>query len=412
MLPLSRDLNQDNARKVKSVIDRIKMALGEVNDVFENVMQSKAEMMGNAFRAQEYSVKLFSEEVLRGTLFFSLSMILKKIDPIVRKCANLGDWLIISQGRAHGSRGYVEIVPKLYDVMHNTYDRRSVLLVDKITGEEEVPSNVQAMILMNSSDYPDVLAHVSVRARNLKVLFAVCFDEAQCRDLKALAGKHLILNVKGQSVDIQEQNPQLPLARRASSHLILQSAIDTAAALEPPPMFTNSLMYMDEFSRKHSGAKSNNLKILRGKLDHWIKLPESAVLPFQLAEYSTSLEPSTESKLMKLIEKIHSIKSVKKMTKMLHQCKELVLGLKFYEGNAHHRFLKEQLLKFGIPAAQFDQAWYTIKRVWASKFNERAFLATKKLGVRIDQIFMAVLVQKVIPAEYAYVIHTTNPMNL
>lgn len=177
-------------------------------------------------------------------------------------------------------------------------------------------------------------------------------------------------------------------------------------------MFSNALMYMDEFSRKHSGAKSNNLKILRGKLDHWIKLPESAVLPFQMAEYSTSLEPSTEGKLKALIEKIHAIKSVKKMTKMLHQCKELVLGLKFFEGNSHHRFLKEQLLKFGIPASQFDQAWYTIKRVWASKFNERAFLATKKLGVRIDQIFMAVLVQKVIPAEYAYVIHTTNPMNL
>jgi alpha-glucan,water dikinase len=89
----------------------------------------------------------------------------------------LGDWHIISQGRAHGSRGYLEIVPKLADVMHKTYDRRSVLLVDKITGEEEVPSNVQAMILLNSSDYPDVLAHVSVRARNLKVLFAVLFNE-------------------------------------------------------------------------------------------------------------------------------------------------------------------------------------------------------------------------------------------
>ena len=53
----------------------------------------------------------------------------------------------------------------------------------------------------------------------------------------------------------------------------------------------------------------------------------------------------------------------------------------------------------------------TIKKVWASKFNERAFLATKKLGVQMNQIYMAVLVQKIIPAEYAYVIHTTNPTN-
>ena len=64
---------------------------------------------------------------------------------------------------------------------------------------------------------------------------------------------------------------------------------------------------------------------------------------------------------------------------------------------------------FGIN--DFQKAWFSIKRVWASKFNERAYLATKKLGVSLDQIFMAVLVQKIIPSEYAYVIHTTNPTN-
>ena len=59
-------------------------------------MQPRAESMGKAFKADDYAVTLFSEEVLRGTLFFSLSMILKKVDPHVRKVANLGDWLIIS----------------------------------------------------------------------------------------------------------------------------------------------------------------------------------------------------------------------------------------------------------------------------------------------------------------------------
>lgn len=69
-------------------------------------------------------------------------MILKKIDPHIRKCAHLGDWLVISHGRTTGSRGYVERVTNLYEVMHNTYERRTVLLCDKINGEEEVPNNV------------------------------------------------------------------------------------------------------------------------------------------------------------------------------------------------------------------------------------------------------------------------------
>ena len=99
------------------------------------------------------------------------------------------------------------------------------------------------------------------------------------------------------------------------------------------------------------------------------------------------------------------------MNKNLYRCKEIILNMKFHQNDPHHQNLKAELIKFGIPPAQFDQAWYSIKRVWASKFNERAFLATKKLGVTLHQIFMAVLVQRVIPAEYAYVIHTTNPTN-
>ena len=277
---ISKDLHEDNARKVKSVIDRLKQALGEVNDAYDEVMQTKAEMMGSHFGVADYAKKLFSEEVLRGTLFFSLSMILKKIDPHVRNCAHLGNWLIISQGRSHGSRGNVVRVKNLADVMHKVYDERSVLLVEKITGEEEVPTNVQAIVVLNASDYPDVLAHVSVRARNLKVLLTVLFEEDECNKLLKLENRHVFLKVEGSNVKYELQSKDQPIARRASSHLILQSAMDEAKRLEPPPMFKTSLMYMNEFSQLHSGAKSNNLKFLRDKLDPGIKLPDSAVIPF------------------------------------------------------------------------------------------------------------------------------------
>jgi alpha-glucan,water dikinase len=60
------------------------------------VMQSKAELLGKEFGVPEYAYKIFAEELIRGTLFFSLSMILKKIDPLIRKWAHLGDWLVIS----------------------------------------------------------------------------------------------------------------------------------------------------------------------------------------------------------------------------------------------------------------------------------------------------------------------------
>ena len=76
-------------------------------------------------------------------------MILKKIEPHVRSKANLGDWLVISRGRSYGSRGHAVKVANLSDVMLETFERRTILLVDRITGEEEVPSNVQAIVLLN-----------------------------------------------------------------------------------------------------------------------------------------------------------------------------------------------------------------------------------------------------------------------
>lgn len=152
-------------------------------------------MLGKEFKLSEHAFKIFSEEILRGTLFFSLSMILRKIDPKVREIAHLGNWLIISKGRSHGSRGYIQYVKHLKDVMHLTYDRRTVLLCERIDGEEEVPANVQAIILVDGRDFPDVLAHVSVRARNLKVMFTVCFDEELVAEMKEMVDKHVFFTI-------------------------------------------------------------------------------------------------------------------------------------------------------------------------------------------------------------------------
>ena len=53
------------------------------------------------------------------------------------------------------------------------YDEPTVLLAKRVTGEEEVPEGAVAVL---TPDAPDVLSHVSVRARNMKVLFAICHE--------------------------------------------------------------------------------------------------------------------------------------------------------------------------------------------------------------------------------------------
>ena len=70
-----------------------------------------------------------------------------------------------------------------------------MLVADRVTGEEEVPQGAVAVL---TPDAPDVLAHVSVRARNMKVLFAVCHEDAPLKEIRTLAGKvHISVPASG-----------------------------------------------------------------------------------------------------------------------------------------------------------------------------------------------------------------------
>jgi alpha-glucan,water dikinase len=74
--------------------------------------------------------------------------------------------------------------------------------------------------------------------------------------------------------------------------------------------------------------------------------------------------------------------------------------------------LKGVMAGEGLPAPEpWEDAWGAIKGVWASKWNERAYLSRKTWGIPHGDLYMAVLVQEVVDSEYAFVIHTVNPFS-
>jgi len=177
--------------KIKSVSDRLNRCLSHVIDFFNKYVDKKARYLGKEFHADDFTLNLFTEEIVRGTIFFALSMVLKKIDPFLRKAADLGNWKIISPASKNKSSliGNIDFVKNLNDVQFKTYPKNTILLSEYVGGNEEIPVNVECLIITNGNDYPDTLAHVSVRARNLGVPLVVCFDEEICNKIKNLIGK-------------------------------------------------------------------------------------------------------------------------------------------------------------------------------------------------------------------------------
>lgn len=74
-----------------------------------------------------------------------------------------GSWQVISPVEVCG---FITSVHELLTVQNKVYRKPTVIIANRVTGEEEIPDGVVAVL---TPDMPDILSHVSIRARNSKV---------------------------------------------------------------------------------------------------------------------------------------------------------------------------------------------------------------------------------------------------
>ena len=401
----------DSALKIKSVLSRLSRLLTSVIDYYSLYYDAKGKYFGKECNCDNFAVQNFSEELIRGSIFFALSMLLKKIEPIIRKKANLGDWLIISRGIKNRIIGKLIFVKKLHDVQFTKYSEPTIIISQNISGDEEIPINCVCLIIIKSENYPDVLAHVSVRARNLNVPFAVCFNENKSNEMLRLLWQNVEVNINNQEFVLSKNiiNKNIEIDKEKNEEIDKTIKIDDIGK-----EYKKIYLETEEFEKNCVGAKSLNTKNILRKVPNceWLKYPESFAVPFNVNEYFLSLEENKKIR-EELDEYISKIKLARKpdiIKDLLEKCKNLTTKIKFIE-NPETLKLKNKLISFGIKSEEFESAFTSIKTVWASKFNERVYIATNKVGIDLTQIKMSVLIQKIIPAEYAYVIHTKNPLN-
>ncbi|HZR19277.1 MAG TPA: PEP/pyruvate-binding domain-containing protein [Verrucomicrobiae bacterium] len=384
------------ALHAKSIVDRIGRALADWTDRVYRLLQPKAELLGQAFQAENWTITLFSEEVVRGSsLGFALSMLLHQVDRVLRPAANLGDWQIVSRGRGTGK---VEVVETLRAVQGRQFNGAAVVIADKVNGDEELPEQVVAVL---APDVTDLVSHVAVRARNAQVLFASCSDSSVLDHLKELRGRFLHIEVTpGGDVAFKEVAQSESAAMPGSTR--------PRPALRPRPEFTRYAITVDAFNERVVGAKSGCQARLRGKLPNWVKQPASVALPFGCFEQVLNLpeNQATAQQLSALASGLKDKIDADKLTAIRQAVERLTAPEELKSA------LREACVRMGIAwPADWEDVWRCIKQVWASKWNERAALSRRRMALSDDDLFMAVLIQPVVPADYAFVIHTVNPSN-
>jgi alpha-glucan, water dikinase len=385
------------ALHARSVADRAARWLqGFTSDLYEQ-LQPRAEFLGEAFGIEPWSVSLFSEEVIRGGPAFALSLLLRHLDPILRKAAGLGGWQIISPAPAFGR---VRVVERLLDVQGEDFPEPTVLIADAVAGNEDIPESVTAVL---TSDTPDLVSHVAVRARNLPVLFATCFEPEVYGRLKERRDHIVSLRTTpGGDVECSEGTGEADGGSGRSSKPDRTEVPVASRHLRLPERW---VVTQEEFNRDIVGGKANNLNGLRGRLPDWIHLPASLALPFGCFEKALADAGNRE-----LGHKYKALLATaeKAPTEVLPRLRA-ILGEMTPPAE-----LKESLLaawqRVALLPGSWELAWDAIRRVWASKWNERAYLSRRARGVPHEDLRMAVLIQQVVEADYAYVIHTVNPL--
>jgi alpha-glucan,water dikinase len=381
--------------QAKAVLDRLGHALGAFIDQYYKLLQPKAEFLGRAFHADTWTITLFGEEVVRGQPAFVLSILLRHLDPILRKRAELGNWQVISPGRGMGQ---VEVVATLKSVQGKGFARPTIIVSDEVAGDEEIPEGVTGVI---TQDVTDIVSHVAIRARNAHVLFATCYNPEIIGQLKSLSGHSLKLSVNASGEVVFEEGPA--------------EIIETSPRITPVPAptsrpgFTAYAVSVGDFNEKNLGGKSNNLRRLQGKLPEWVGLPTSVALPFGVFERVLAEENNKEiAKRYEELIRCMDEKTKKVSREVLGECRKTILALKAPDElvSSLHKVMEETGL---ARPANWDDARMCIKRVWSSKWNERAYLSRIARGISHKDLFMAVLIQEVVEADYSFVIHTVNP---
>ena len=521
-------LSEDDALRAAAAADRARRAVARAADAVHARIGDKADALGGALGVEPWARDLFVEEVVRGGPAFGASLALSAAEPALRAAASLEPWQVVSPGSAVG-------VLRLADSLHElAYDDLSaaeeggapvVLLVARVSGEEEPPTGAAAVLTgafalsfsflflrifslfifrrkahffflfpfffgnlppppqkkkKKKGDAPDTLSHLAVRARNLGVVLAACWEQAPLDALRELEGKVVAVSTTAAggvawreatreelpekegaasggaaaaaaaaaassskspsssststssvaappstsaSPESGEGGPLSALLRRAAS--FGASAASAASSSSSPAMKDvrapewcgKWALSSSEFADGVVGAKSKNLAALLkndgAPFPPWIRLPPSATLPF--GTFEAVLDDAANAAFKKTIAASNAAleagargaAAVAALEAAAAAARELSIPQPLKSA------LADKLLETGVPVpsaeAEWDLALAALRSVWASQFNELALVSMRRVGLPRSALRMAVLVQRVVPAAYAFVIHTRNP---
>ena len=399
-----------------AALDAVSLAMEYHMDAYCAFAQYPANVIASQAGCDQQYIVNFGEECVRGHSMFAVSKTLSAARPDVRAGAGRSAWDIISTGKPELSlhAGMVKVV-ELADIQGEDLSATpTVVISSRLGGLEDIPPGVAAVI---TNAPVDLLSHIAIRARQMGVLLVVMPEPGKWGELVAMNGTPVKIDVIGEEIMV---GPSEMGAAGAGASQPSGALADLALRLTPSANSPEWLVGPEGYAMGVVGSKSSSLSKLGSNpaisgyaSTHGgaVMVPGSSALPFSAFGRAIGADAACLERVALAAAAVAAADDVGDAY-LRREALKVVRDTIVYQLTMPADLdapLAATVAAYG-GGCTVDSLWIAIKKVWASKWNERAFLSRKACGVEEEDLYMATLLMEVVPAEMAFVLHTANPI--
>jgi phosphoglucan,water dikinase len=457
--------HREEALRLRATLQRTQRLAESYCQLLLDTLSVPAATLGTALGVDAERSAVFAESEIRANVVFQLSKLTLLLQRATTQVAQTTPWDVVMAGNASGV--LLEAPTLDLGCLENAQGQDAIVLVGSATGDEELGSlgSLKGVILRHMLPH---LSHLGVRARQEKVPFVACDDDAEIENsLRQLIGKKIVMKseVDGVTFELAGEHNTVSDSTSSSSSAASNgngASSDTTIAVVKK-VDKVSFIPLEAATVETCGAKAAVCGELlhlanecvaalqtRGRGDGapLFEAPNGVVLPFGCLE--AALEANKKDKeFADLLAKADSV--AKKLTSSstasttstaaadldgltaelasiiaslrLPQTILLTLGGAFDPGSTiivrssanvedlagmSGAGLYESIPNINPRDPEAVQS--AIHSVWASLHTRRALLARAAAGVDASVADMAVLCQQQLAPELSFVLHTTHPI--
>ena len=447
------NLNRFVMLQIKSIIDRgVNISIDICGDLEHLFNPNNLLYLGSKLHINKKSVLVFVESFIRSNIIFQFSKISDLLITIIRDYLNLPPFNIINKGSVEGQFYHFENIDS-YNKENIKSDMKKILFIENSDGTEEIPENVNGVILNQDLSQ---LSHLSIRVRQHGAAFCCVLDQKIFKDyINKFKNQDLIsfeclnesnINIhqishlsnktndkennnenKNQEVNNNNENEDNKENNNDNKEELTFSVKDkeiskTGSKFEkikylydisensnlfitpfaiciPTNVFDT---YLNLFLKEHSTEFSNLEKCELKDLDSQSEKFRDSFVNFILTLYKNE-----DKTLNSIIETITTnFTSLSQNNNLL-----AIRSSSNLEDNKNQAGAGLFDSYLNIELSNKENIIKHISKVWASIFNSRAIINRRKLNIETKNAKMSVIIMQMTEPEFCYVIHTINPIN-